>query len=398
MEKILNLSHSKETYFYGLSTLLERASYYGIRTTVILYMISESINMGREEALSLYGWMALLLIFSRVIGAALGDLVIGNRKSAIIGGIIQTLGAFSFCIPSITGIYIGLSLIVLGNGLYNPNITASFGKLYLNKTKLLDAGFTLFFLAINIGAFLGVSLIGYCGEIYGWNWGFVLSGTLMLLSILPILFSTEKNYQGNSNNSLPLNHKVIIVSALLAFVALFWVIYNISKTRMVHLQFEFSQIQELNIPQYSWGLFDSMFILPVSILAIVLWSYFYSNQFFKLTFGFIFGAIAYGILFLIPEIPTEQHIVLLFVSLFFLALSEVHLSPIIHSVLTQYANPKYLAIFISLSFILTRSFAFLASFFNEGLIEDSLFAIKFGMIAMIIISIGLVIFLLKNKK
>jgi POT family proton-dependent oligopeptide transporter len=84
MEKILNLSHSKETYFYGLSILLERASYYGIRATAILYMISESINMEREEALSLYGWMALLLIFSRVIGAALGDLVIGR---------------FSFCNP-----------------------------------------------------------------------------------------------------------------------------------------------------------------------------------------------------------------------------------------------------------------------------------------------------------
>ncbi len=83
--------------------------------------------------------------------------------------------------------------------------------------------------------------------------------------------------------------------------------------------------------------------------------------------GFIFGDISFGILFLIPETPNEQHSVLYLISLFFLCVSEIHIAPIIHSILTQYTKPQYLAILISLAFIPTRLFSFIVGLFNEGL-------------------------------
>jgi len=99
MERILNQAHHKDTFYYSLSRMFERAAYYGLRSLVVLYIIGESLKMDSTEALNIYGWFTMLLMFSQIIGAILGDLVIGNRKSIIIGGILQILGALSFCIP-----------------------------------------------------------------------------------------------------------------------------------------------------------------------------------------------------------------------------------------------------------------------------------------------------------
>lgn len=79
--------------------MLERASYYGFRALVVLYMVGETLKMERTEALTIYGWLIGSLVFSQIIGGLFGDLLIGNKKSIIIGGIIQAIGAFSLCIP-----------------------------------------------------------------------------------------------------------------------------------------------------------------------------------------------------------------------------------------------------------------------------------------------------------
>ncbi len=172
MEKIQHQKHTKETLYYAISRMLERASYYGFRALVVLYMTGETLKMERTEAVSIYGWFATLLMFSQIVGALFADLLIGNKKSILIGGIIQAIGAFILCLPSTAGLYSGLFLVVLGSGFFTPNIISNFGKLYLNKTKLLDSGFAIFYLAINLGSFLGILLIGYLGEKYGYSIGF----------------------------------------------------------------------------------------------------------------------------------------------------------------------------------------------------------------------------------
>lgn len=118
MEKKHSQKHSIETLYFSISILFERASHYGIRALIVLYMIGETMNMEREEALSIFGWLSTILIFSKIIGGIFGDLLIGNRKSIIIGGIMQSIGAFSLCIPSTVGLYCGLLLMVLGSGFF----------------------------------------------------------------------------------------------------------------------------------------------------------------------------------------------------------------------------------------------------------------------------------------
>jgi proton-dependent oligopeptide transporter, POT family len=398
MEKIKNQKHTKETFLYALSRTLERASFYGLRSLIVLYMIGEILQMENVEALKIYGWFTASFLFSKIIGAILGDLIIGNKKAVIIGGIIQALGAFSFYIPSTTGLYIGLFLVVFGGGLYTPNIISNFGKLYLNKTKLLDAGFTIFYLAVNLGAFFGIMSIGYLGEKYGWNIGFIIAGILMLLSIIPIIFSKDKKNEQTTENKATVNQRIINIIIAFVIVSLFWSIYEIGNIRIFDLQLKLSEISTLNIPKSMWTSLNSVFILPISILAIIAWTFFYNNQFFKLTIGFIFGAISFGILFLIPEIPTEKHTIIYLLSLLFLSISEIHITPIIYSILTKNSNPKYLAILISLAFIPTRLFSFLFSLFSEKFYDNPIFSLKFGLIAMIIVSIGLIIFVKWKKK
>lgn len=398
MNRIQNLTHNLDTFYYSLSRLFERASYYGLRALVVLYMTGETLKMDINEAFAIYGWFAGSLIFSQIIGALLGDLLIGNRKTVIIGGVIQAIGAFSLCIPSTTGLYIGLFLIVLGSGLYTPNIISNFGKLYLSKTKLLDSGFTIFYLAVNLGSFFGILLIGSSGEKYGFNIGFIIAGVLILSSIIPIILSKDKIEKETLSNELSIRKRILTISIALIVVGLFWGIYAISNIRIFEFQLQFTEISSFVIPQYLWQSINAIFILPISVIAIVLWTYFYSTQFFKLMLGFIFGIISLGILFLIPEVPTEQHTIIYLLSLIFLGISEIHIAPIIHSILTKYSNPKYLAILISLAFIPIKLFSMIFGLFNDRFYDNPTLGLKFGIIAMTIVGIGLIGYVMWNKK
>ncbi|WP_084426561.1 MFS transporter [Aequorivita capsosiphonis] len=398
MEKIQNQKHTRETLYYAISRMLERASYYGFRALIFLYMVGETFKMEATEALGIYAWLTASVVLSQIIGGVFGDLLIGNRKAVIFGGIIQAIGAFSLCIPSTIGLYLGLFLVSIGSGFFTPNIISNFGKSYLNKTKLLDSGFTIFYLAINIGSFLGILLIGYLGETFGYSIGFIMSGILMLLSIVPIVILKEKTQNNIEINKVSIGKRILNISIALLVVAIFWGTYEISQIRILNLQLEFREISALDISKSMWQSIGSIFTLTISLAAIVLWTYFYSSQFFKLILGCIFGVISLGILFLIPEIPTEHHAITYLVSLFFLGISEIHIAPIIHSILTKYSNPKYLAILISLAFLPTSLIYLLFGLFNDRIFDNPILGLKIGIILMIIVGIGLIGYVWWNKK
>lgn len=361
-------------------------------------MINGVLQMDQEHALQLYGWFTASLMFSQILGAILGDLLLGNKKALIIGCLIQSLGAFSFCIPNTFGLYVGFSLIVLGGGLCTPNIISNFGKVYLNKTKLLDAGFTIFYLAANLGAFTGVMTIAYIGNKYGWNLGFIAAGIVMLLSIIPLLLTKDTSPAETNTTGSTLNQRITKIIFALAIIGLFWSIYEIAGYRIFELQLTLSSISTLGIPQSIWSSLSTLLILPISIVVIVLWTWYYNSQFSKLMIGFIFGVISFGILFLIPEEPSSQHASIYFLSLLMLAISEMHIAPIVYSILTKYSNPKYLAILISLAFIPTRVFNFVFARFNENVYNNPILGLKIGIIVMTIVGIGLIWHVLRNKR
>ena len=151
--------HSRNSYVFSISKTFERIAYYGFRGVFIFYLMSDIIGMERAEALEVYGQFVAAVFISMVLGALAGDFLIGNRRAMIIGGILQMGGFFILLIQNQTFLMVGSVITVIGSGLYSSNLIAQFGEEYLHKNTLSDAGFTFFFLAINIAGPIGVWII-----------------------------------------------------------------------------------------------------------------------------------------------------------------------------------------------------------------------------------------------
>jgi len=113
-------------------------------SVIAIYASNQNFKLNNEETYSIYGVLIISLLISQLFGSVIGDLVLGNKKALIIGGVIQGIGALIISTLSIEGFYIGLVLFVIGNGLYSQNMVSHFGKNYLNKYKYLDSAYLLY--------------------------------------------------------------------------------------------------------------------------------------------------------------------------------------------------------------------------------------------------------------
>jgi len=361
-------------------------------------MISEGLNIENKEAFKIYGIFVSAMVFSNIIGAMLGDLIIGNRKSIITGCVIQALGAFSLCIPSITGLYLGLSLVLIGGGMYTPNFLSIYGKSYLNKTKLLDAGFTILYLTTNLGAFFGTLLIGRLGENYNWNYGFLFAGGLILFSTIPIILMRENNEFQYNYSKVSLNNRLTKILLAFLFVGIFWSIYQFSYNGVIDLQLKLEKFTGIDTIKRFDSFVNSYLVIIISIVVSIIWTYFYSSQFFKLTIGFLLASLSFGLLYMTSDLPENFQVPLFLIALLTLSISEIYILPVIRSILTKYSNPKYLAIIMSLSLLPTRILFFAISSINmDFLHETRRITFMISMITMIICSLGLIVYLRVKK-
>ena len=220
----------------------ERFSYYGMRAILVLYLVAETTaanpGMGwtSGEALALYGWYTMMVYVMSVPGGYIADKFLGQRKSVTIGGVLLLIGHSILAIEHLTAFYAGLVFIVLGVGMLKPNISTMVGGLYKQGDVRRDKGFTIFYIGINVGAFLSSLIVGYVGETYGWHYGFGLAGIGMALGVTQYLLgqkylSQVGNFLGDSSETsqvmnAPLTkvEKDRIVVLLISFllVILFW--------------------------------------------------------------------------------------------------------------------------------------------------------------------------------
>src|SRR6476469_6807634 len=181
----------------GLSTLFatemwERFSFYGIRPLLILFMTTAVMSGGfgfdRPMASAVVGIYAASVYLASLPGGWIADRWFGLRRSIQIGAVLITLGHLSIGLTSFfeqrTPFFVGLVLIVLGTGLLKPNISAIVGDLYPEGGARRDAGFSIFYMGINSGSFLGQIVTGALGERVGWHWGFGAAGVGMLIGLL----------------------------------------------------------------------------------------------------------------------------------------------------------------------------------------------------------------------
>ncbi|MDP9141863.1 MAG: peptide MFS transporter [Pseudomonadota bacterium] len=191
----------------GLSTLFftemwERFSYYGMRAILVLAMVAavqgENPGLGitKETALAIYGLYTSAVYLSALPGGWIGDRLIGPRNAVFWGGVIIACGHFCMALNTTPSFFIGLILIALGTGLLKPNVSVLVGQLYSDaESARKDAAYSIFYMGINAGSFLGKILCGYLGEKVGWHWGFGVAGVFMVLGL--IQYKLSAHYLGN---------------------------------------------------------------------------------------------------------------------------------------------------------------------------------------------------------
>lgn len=172
----------------------ERFSYYGMKALLVLYLV-DAQRWSVSRAANLYGNYTALVYITPLLGGYVADKVLGTRKSLVYGGVIIVCGHFTLAVGGIYSFYIGLGLIILGTGLFKPNVSTMVGQLYAVDDKRRDAGFTIFFMGISVGALLAPLACGYLAQVAGWNYGFAAAGAGMSLGLILYLWG-RKRYLG----------------------------------------------------------------------------------------------------------------------------------------------------------------------------------------------------------
>jgi len=177
----------------GLSTLFftemwERFSYYGMRALLILFMTAApaagGLGFDTGTAGAVYGLYTSMVYMMSLPGGWIADRLIGQRRAVLYGGVLIASGHFSMAFPSISTFYLGLLLIVIGTGLLKGNISVLVGQLYAPNDNRRDAGFSIYYMGINLGAFIAPLVCGYLGQRVNWHLGFAAAGIGMTLGLV----------------------------------------------------------------------------------------------------------------------------------------------------------------------------------------------------------------------
>lgn len=179
----INHNHQpKALWMLFFTEMWERFSFYGMRALLILYMTHVLLYPDKEAALQ-YGAYNALVYTMPLIGGWIADKLLGFRKSIMLGGILMAIGHLVLAIPLASTFFLGLGFLISGNGFFKPNISSLLGRFYSENDPRKDAGYSIFYMGINIGAFLGSALCGYLGQKINWHLGFGMAGIFMMLGL-----------------------------------------------------------------------------------------------------------------------------------------------------------------------------------------------------------------------
>ena len=184
-------------FFLFFTEMWERFSFYGMRVLLVQFLTAEILlgdpkggwGWTSEQATALYGTYAMLLYLTPVLGGIIADKYLGTRRAVIIGSIIMTIGQLCLFLHSTTMFFVGLTCLVVGVGLFKPNVPSILGEMFKDHPDKKDSAYTIFYMGVNAGAFLGMMLCGYLAATKGWSWGFGLAGIFMALGTLQFVFA-----------------------------------------------------------------------------------------------------------------------------------------------------------------------------------------------------------------
>lgn len=310
------LGHPAGLFVLFFTEMWERFSYYGMRALLVMFFTASLMDEGwgwpREYAYAIFGTYTSLVYLSTLMGGYFADKVIGYRYAVVIGALLMTLGHGSMALETPFFIYTGLTLLVFGSGFFKPNMTSIISQMYKGKDDQKDGAYTIFYMGVNAGAFLGILLCGYLGEKVGWRWGFGLAGIFMFFGLLQFWFAqnifgdigkkpilSEKANKSNLGDEPKFNpftniHLIIIVIA--SVLGLAWILndpvskisegsYNLfnfevfgasgSNVAIITALVLFILLLIIRIPRYDRITMDRMLaVIFFAIITIFFWAIF----------------------------------------------------------------------------------------------------------------------------
>ena len=435
MANTVKAAHQKELfghpvglYILFFTEMWERFSYYGMRAIFVLYLtaktVDENAGLGWSsgEALALYGWYTMLVYVASIPGGWIADKLLGQKKSVLVGGILLVAGHSILAVEQMWAWYSGLGLIIAGVGMLKPNISTMVGGLYKQGDIRRDKGFTIFYIGINLGAFLSSLIVGYVGEVHGWHYGFGLAGIGMALGLLQYLLGQK--YLKNVGNFLGASKKeedkeamkkpltkvekdrivVLLISFLLVIV--FWGafeqagglmnIYAKEKTNRMLLGWE--------VPASWFQSLNAMFIIFLGTSVALYWANRklkgkVSSSLFKMIIGLII--MGTGFFFMTAasmefEANGSSAMYWLVLAYLFHTVGELCISPVALSFITKLAPVKYAALMMGVYFAMTGFGNKLAGLLGEWAESQGEFKIFTG-IAVFCVIFGLLVMIFRKK-
>jgi proton-dependent oligopeptide transporter, POT family len=377
-------SHPPGLYLLFTTEMWERMSYYGMRALLSLYLADRTkggLGWSDEKALELFGTYTGLVYLTPLIGGYLADKYIGQRRSIIIGGILMMIGQFALAMPGLAALYAGLGLLIIGNGFFKPNISTMVGGLYPQGDARRDGAFTIFYMGINIGAFLSSYVCGTIGEKVSWGAGFASAGVGMALGL--VVFFTFANKllgdvgkapsqlakAGGANKIVDeeraLNtqekERILVILILSLFVIVFWAAFeqagglmNLYTDRKVD-----RVVFGWEIPTTWFQSINAIFIVVLGPIFAALWQGLGArgkNPSSPRKMGIGLLLLSFGFVFMLGAVQQsathgKAGISWIVLAYFFHTMGELCLSPVGLSMVTKLAPKKYASMLMGTWFL-----------------------------------------------
>ena len=420
--------HPVGLYVLFFTEMWERFSYYGMRAIFVLYLVAKTdidnagLGWTNGETLALYGWYTMLVYVAGIPGGWLADKVFGQKKAVLYGGILLVAGHSILAIEELWAFYTGLGLIISGVGMLKPNISTMVGGLYKQGDIRRDKGFTIFYIGINLGAFLSSLIVGYVGEVHGWHYGFGLAGIGMTLGLIQYIVGQKHlkhvgNFLGASKNDeekalmkKPLTQveKDRIVVLLISFllVIVFWGAFEQAGGLMNIYAKENTNrmLMGWEVPASWFQSLNAMFIIFLGTSVAAYWA----NRKLKgkistSLFKMIIGLIIMGTGFFFMSAASAEFnstgasaMYWLVLAYLFHTVGELCISPVALSYITKLAPVKYGSLMMGVYFAMTGFGNKVAGLLGESASKLGEFTIFTG-IAVFCVAFGLIVMIFRKK-
>jgi len=427
--------HPRGLFLLFSTELWERFSYYAMRAILVLYLTDATLNGGMgwstKDALDLYGIYTGLVYITPLIGGYLADNYLGQRRSILIGGALMAIGQFTLAMPAeaigispMHSFYLGLGLLIAGNGLFKPNISTMVGDLYQEGDHRRDGAFTIFYMGINIGALLAGVVAGSVTNSFGWKAGFVAAGIGMLISLV-MQISLAQSWLGDigrvpaakrameknkSQTKQPLTKeefdriKVILIMSL--FTIVFWAGFEQAGGLMniYTQQYTDRMIGSFEIPAAWFQSLNPFFIITLAPVLAVFWVKLgkrepnspvkFALAMFFLALGFL--CMVGAVLQQGGDTTVKTSMLWLVGAFFFHTLGELCLSPIGLSLVTKLAPLRLASLMMGAWFGCNAIANYVAGYVGSHVGELGAMAIFSGIAVTATVS-GVILLLFANK-